>query len=191
MAHDDEQAIALLGRIAARDQAAMAEFYRLFGRQVYAFALRQLGQPAEAEDVVVDSMYEVWNSAGRFEGRSLVRTWLFSIARFRLLDRMRKRAPEESVDIEQLADVLPSDDEGGFAALAQRQRAEQVAQCMEKLSPEHRECVHLVFYMEMPLAEVAEIQKCPENTVKTRLFHAKRNLKRCLERRLRKDDDLA
>ena len=189
MADGDDAAVALLGRIAARDQAAMAEFYRLFARQVYAFALRQLGQHSEAEDVVVDSMYEVWNSAGSFEGRSLVRTWLFSIARFRLLDRMRRRTPQESVDIDQVADVLSSDDEGGFAALAQQQRADQVARCMEKLSPEHRECVHLVFYMEMPLAEVAELQQCPENTVKTRLFHAKRNLKRCLERRLKEDND--
>ena len=56
---------------------------------------------------------------------------------------------------------------------------------MQRLSSEHRECVHLVFFMELPLAEVAAIQSCPENTVKTRLFHAKRNLKRCLERRLR------
>jgi RNA polymerase sigma-70 factor, ECF subfamily len=191
MGDENDRALALLERISAGDEAAMAEFYRLFARQVYAFALRHLGRPAEAEDVVVDCMYEVWNSAGRFGGRSLVRTWLFSIARFRLLDRIRKRGPENAVDIDDMKETLASDDEGGFGALAERQRSEHVAHCMDKLSPEHRECVHLVFYMELPLAEVAEIQNCPENTVKTRLFHAKRNLKRCLESRLRDDDGIA
>ena len=46
---------------------------------------------------------------------------------------------------------------------------------------EHRECLHLVFYEGMALAEVAEIQSCPENTVKTRLFHARQKIKNCLQ----------
>ena len=51
---------------------------------------------------------------------------------------------------------------------------------MDKLSSEHRECVHLVFYEGMSLGEVAQVQDCPENTVKTRLFHARQKLKNCL-----------
>jgi RNA polymerase sigma-70 factor (ECF subfamily) len=192
MAVDDEQARAWLERIGSGDQGAMAQFYRAFAPQVHAFVLRQLGNAAEAEDVVVDTMYEVWSTARRFAGQSLVRTWLFSIARHRLLDRLRKRRPLESVDVGELAEVLASDEEGGFEALARRQRAEHVARCLEKLSEEHRECMHLVFYEELPLAEVAQIQSCPENTVKTRLFHARQKMKRCLERRLgleREDGD--
>jgi len=49
-----------------------------------------------------------------------------------------------------------------------------------KLTEEHRECLHLVFYEGMSLAEVAAIQRCPENTVKTRLFHARQKIKNCL-----------
>ena len=52
---------------------------------------------------------------------------------------------------------------------------------MGKLSDEHRECLHLVFYEGMGLAEVAEVQHCPEGTVKTRLFHARQKIKKCLE----------
>ena len=52
--------------------------------------------------------------------------------------------------------------------------------CMGKLTEEHRECLHLVFYEGMSLAEVAAIQRCPENTVKTRLFHARQKIKNCL-----------
>ena len=167
----------------------MAEFYRAFAPQVHAFAMRQLGNAAEADDVVVDTMYEVWSTAKRFAGQSLVRTWLFGIARHRLLDRLRKRRPLESVDVDELAEVLPGDDEGGYDVLARRQRAAHVAHCLETLSDEQRQCMHLVFYEDLPLAEVAQIQGCPENTVKTRLFHARRKMKRCLERRLGREQD--
>jgi RNA polymerase sigma-70 factor (ECF subfamily) len=189
MAADDNEARAWLERICLGDQGAMAQFYRAFAPQVHAFAMRQLGNAAEADDVVVDTMYEVWSTAKRFAGQSLVRTWLFSIARHRLLDRLRKRRPLESVDVDELADVLPGDEEGGYDALARRQRAQHVAHCLETLSEEHRECMHLVFYEELPLAEVAQIQGCPEGTVKTRLFHARQKMKRCLERRLGREQD--
>ena len=189
MAADDNEARAWLARICLGDQGAMAQFYRAFAPQVHAFAMRQLGNAAEADDVVVDTMYEVWSTAKRFAGRSLVRTWLFSIARHRLLDRLRKRRPLESVDVDELADVLPGDEEGGYDALARRQRAQHVAHCLETLSEEHRECMHLVFYEELPLAEVAQIQGCPEGTVKTRLFHARQKMKRCLERRLGREQN--
>jgi RNA polymerase sigma-70 factor (ECF subfamily) len=189
MAADDDEARAWLERICLGDQGAMAQFYRAFAPQLHAFAMRQLGNAAEAEDVVVDTMYEVWSTAKRFAGQSLVRTWLFSIARHRLLDRLRKRRPLESVDVDELAEVLPGDEEGGYDALARRQRAEHVAHCLETLSDEHRECMHLVFYEELPLAEVAQIQGCPEGTVKTRLFHARQKMKRCLERRLGRERD--
>ena len=52
---------------------------------------------------------------------------------------------------------------------------------MGKLSAEHRECVHLVFYEGLGLADVAALQGCPENTVKTRLFHARKKLTNCLK----------
>ena len=51
---------------------------------------------------------------------------------------------------------------------------------MEALSPVQRECLYLVFYEGLSLAEVAALQDCPENTVKTRLFHARRNIRQCL-----------
>lgn len=189
MAANDDEARAWLERICLGDQGAMADFYRAFAPQVHAFAMRQLGNASEAEDVVVDTMYEVWSTAKRFAAQSLVRTWLFGIARHRLLDRLRKRRPLESVDVDELAEVLPGEDEGGFDALARRQRAEHVAHCLGTLSDEHRECMHLVFYEELPLAEVAQIQGCPEGTVKTRLFHARQKMKRCLERRLGREHD--
>lgn len=185
MPMDDAEANRLLERIAGQDETAMAAFYKLFGRQVYAFALRQLSRPDEAEEAVIETMMEVWNAAGRFAGQSQVRTWLFGIARHRALDKLRRRGRNEWVDIDEMAETLADEaDESAFERLAREQRAEHVAHCLERLSPEHRECLHLVFFEELRLAEVAEIQQIPENTVKTRVFHAKKNMRRCLERRL-------
>jgi RNA polymerase sigma-70 factor (ECF subfamily) len=186
--HDRDDAAGLLRRIATGDEAAMSAFYRRFAREVYAFALRQCGRPADAEDTVVEAMHEVWKSAARFTGGSQARTWLFSIARHKLIDRLRRAGPRGTVELDEVAGGLADDDEpGAFERLARAQDARALAACMERLSPQHRECVHLVFFGDLALAEVAAVQGCPENTVKTRLFHAKRNLRRCLERRLERE----
>jgi RNA polymerase sigma-70 factor (ECF subfamily) len=58
---------------------------------------------------------------------------------------------------------------------------------MDKLSDEHREAMHLVFYEGFSLAEVADVQSCPENTVKTRLFHARQKIKACLARLVQRE----
>jgi RNA polymerase sigma-70 factor (ECF subfamily) len=58
---------------------------------------------------------------------------------------------------------------------------------MGRLSDDHRECVHLVFYEGLSLAEVAQVQSCPEGTVKTRLFHARQKLKGCLKMLLERE----
>lgn len=184
MSDPESEAVRLLERIAARDETAMADFYRTFARQLYAFAVRLGGDPGQAEDVVVETMHEVWGSAGRFAGGSRVRTWLFSIARHRLVDALRREHRGRTVALDDAAELAEADDADALSRLAARQRATHLAACLERLSADHRECVHLVFYAELPLAEVAAIQGCPENTVKTRLFHAKRHLRRCLEQRL-------
>ncbi|MCW5623417.1 MAG: RNA polymerase sigma factor [Burkholderiales bacterium] len=194
MAQDDPSsqnahALELLARMARGDQSALAAFYRLLAPQVNAFALRQLSDPDEAREVTVDTMHDVWKGAAAFRGDALVRTWVFGIARHKLLDRLRRRPAQRTVDLDEISEILPSEDATPFDEIARRQRAGHVAHCMERLSAEHRECVQLVFFSDLGLAEVASIQNCPENTVKTRLFHARRNLKRCLETRLEGDRD--
>lgn len=181
----NEQARRLLEGIAGRDESALKALHRHFGRRIYAFALSRLHGPHEAESVVIDTLYEVWRSANRFRGDSLVSTWILGIARYKILSLLRARAPEH----EELDEALPTGDLGAFERVAERQRRESVQQCMERLSDAHRECLHLVFYEGLSLAEIAQIQQCPENTVKTRLFHARQKIKNCLERMLREEGE--
>lgn len=188
MVIDDIQAQALLRRIAAGDEQAMAEFFQAFERNVYAFVLRRLGSESEAEDVVVETMYEIWKSAGRFRGESQVRTWLLGIARFKLLSKLRARDDSEHVDIADVVEILPADDEGGFERLANQQRTEHVGRCLERLPAEQREALHLFFYEDLSILEIAGVQQIPDNTVKTRLFHGRQKIRRCLENMLRAEE---
>lgn len=175
----NEEVFALLAKIGEGDEAAMSTLYQAFSRRIYTYALSRMKDVQGAEEIVIDTMYEVWRHGERFRGESRFSTWLIGIARYKLLSALRSRQqPHEDVD--EMGDQLASDDPGAFDLLAGQQRREGVQHCMGKLSEEHRECLHLVFYEGMSVAEIAEIQACPDNTVKTRLFYARQKIKNCL-----------
>lgn len=179
---DNDEVLRLLGRIGQGDEAAFRELYRAFSRRLYAYVIRKLGNEAQAEEIVADTLYEVWKGPSRFRGESQFSTWLIGIARNKVLMAFRARKPDAvHEDLQEIAEVVASEDAGAFELLAQRQRREGVQQCMGRLSEDHREAIHLVFYEGLSLAEVAQVQSCPENTVKTRLFHARQKLRNCLK----------
>jgi RNA polymerase sigma-70 factor (ECF subfamily) len=185
---DNDEVLRLLGRIGERDEAAFKELYRAYSRRLYAYVLRQLGDPAQAEEIVADSLYEVWKAPARFRGDAQFSTWLIGIARNKVLMAFRSRKPDrQHEDLDDVAETVASEDPGAFDLLAQAQRREGVQHCMGRLSDDHRECVHLVFYEGLSLAEVAQVQSVPEGTVKTRLFHARQKLKNCLKAMLQRE----
>jgi RNA polymerase sigma-70 factor (ECF subfamily) len=170
----------LLDRMQAGDEHSLTELYRNFGRRVYAFALNGLRDAREAEQVVVDTMYEVWRQAHRFNRQCRFSTWVLGIARNKMLHALRARRPCHE-DLDSVADALEAEDCDPFALVAQRETRKQMLRCLFQLPEEQRECVRMVFYHGMSLAEVAQVQGCPENTVKTRLFKARQRLKGILE----------
>lgn len=187
---ENPQVLRLLGRIEQQDEGAFRELYCAFSRKLYAYVLRQLSDPAQAEEIVADTLYEVWKAPAKFRGESQFSTWLIGIARNKVLMHWRGRKPDvDHDDVADLADTLASDAPGAFEVMAQGQRSEGVRHCIDKLGTDHRECVHLVFYEGMALADVARIQQIPEGTVKTRLFHARQKLKQCLQRMLAREGE--
>ncbi len=187
---ENPQVLRLLGRIERKDEGAFRELYCAFSRKLYAYVLRQLSDPAQAEEIVADTLYEVWKAPAKFRGESQFSTWLIGIARNKVLMHWRARKPDaDHDDVADLAEQLPSDAPGAFEIMADQQRSEGVRTCVDKLGSDHRECVHLVFYQGMALADVARIQQIPEGTVKTRLFHARQKLKQCLQRLLAREGE--
>ena len=185
---DNDEVLRLLGRIERGEEAAFKELYRAFSRRLYAYVLRQIDDPSQAEEIVSDTLYEVWKAPAKFRGDAQFSTWLIGIARNKVLMAFRSRKPDSvHDDLDDVAESVADEQPGAFEQLAQQQRHEGVRRCMDKLSAEHRECIHLVFYEGMALAEVAALQACPENTVKTRLFHARKKLTQCLQLLLQRE----
>ena len=154
----------------------------LFARhhvRVYRFVLRLVRNEATAEDLISDVFLDVWRQASRFEGRSAVSTWLLAIARFKALSAMRRRKDDELDEEAANAIADPSDDPE--VAMEKKDKGEILRKCMTALSPEHREIVDLVYYHEKSVEEVAEIVGIPENTVKTRMFYARKKLAELLK----------
>lgn len=172
------RAAELLARIAGGNQAALASFYQHYQGRVYAFALRRLGNPTDAADVVNEVMMEVWRHAGRYEGRARVETWLLGIGHHKVVDLLRRRARHAGEPIED--DPVDPHETSALDALVGAQEARLVRRCLEGLPEAQREVVHLAFFEELPYSEIAAIVDCPEGTVKTRMFHAKQKLKDCL-----------
>ena len=175
----------LVAKVANGDEAALTMLYHQLSRTIHAFALRRISNPAIAEEIIVETMYEVWRHAHRYATRSKVSTWVLGIARHKLLDRLRLSGIDSLMDEwSGEAETVADDNPESYLLLAERQQAEQIAQCLLELPLRQRECIHLVFYEDLSLAEVAEIQQCPVNTIKTRLFHARRKLRSSLEQKL-------
>lgn len=179
----DELAV-LLDLISMGNEQAFARLYRAMNRKVYAFALQFLRDSHLAEDVVTETLFEVWRNARRFAGQSRASTWVLGIARHKALDKLRDQAAFERVESQwdESCESIASSDPSAFEQLADRQTAAQIQRCLASLPLDQRECIHLVFFQDLSLAEVAALQGVPENTVKTRLFHARRKLRGKLER---------
>jgi len=127
-----------------------------------------------AEDVIGDVFLDVWRQASRFEGRSAVSTWLIAIARFKALSLLRKRR-DDGLDAETAESIEDAADDPE-RAVTKQDKGEKLRKCLESLSPEHREIIDLVYYHEKSVEEVARIVGIPENTVKTRMFYARKKL---------------
>jgi RNA polymerase sigma-70 factor (ECF subfamily) len=147
--------------------------------KVYRFVLRFVRDASAAEDLISEVFLDVWRQAGRFEGRSAVSTWLLSIARFKALTVLRRR-PEEKLDDDMVAAIEDPSDDPEVAA-QKKDTGAVLRKCLTALSPDHREIIDLVYYHEKSIEEVAEIVGIPENTVKTRMFYARKRLAELLK----------
>jgi len=172
--HSDE---ALIEKVAAGNRLAMQVLFARHHARVYRFILRLIGNDALAEDLASEVFLTVWRQAHQFEARSAVTTWLLGIARYKALAELRRR-PEAPADEESAETSDPADDpEVAFQA---KHRGEILRQCLTRLSREHREIIDLVYYHEKSVQEVADIIGIPGNTVKTRMFYARRKLSEML-----------
>src|SRR6188472_3076120 len=170
---------ALLERLPRDDSGDdLRELYRRYSAELFGFAYNALGDRGLAEEVVQDVFARAWRAARDYDSRrASVRTWLYSIARNRVVDARRRAsvrpglasgdAPESPAEVDQ--------------ALEQAVLRWQVAAALARLSPEHREVIRLAHYAGLSLREIAERKGIPLGTVKSRTSYALRSLRLILD----------
>ena len=171
----------LIQRIAEGSREAFEQLYRAWQARLFRYLLRMVGDTGAAEELTNDTMVAAWKAAPSFKGQSKVSTWLFAIARNKALNSLRRHQPE-TVEVEEAMAVAASS--GGQEQSVSRDRLHTTMKdALQQLSPDHREVMELTFYQELSYQEIAEIMQCPVNTVKTRMFYAKKKLQEILEGR--------
>jgi RNA polymerase sigma-70 factor, ECF subfamily len=159
-----------------RSGEALRELYRRFGGELFGFACNALGDREAAEEVVQDVFARAWRQAERYdEDRASVRTWLFAIARNRIVDVRRRASVRPAVA------AWPNEPEAQAQVLEQAVLRWQVAAALARLTPDHREVIRLAHYAGLSLREISEHQGIPLGTVKSRLSYALRSLRLILD----------
>ncbi len=164
----------LLAKIAKKDEGAFKLLYEQMHKRLYMYLFRLSGDPSLAEDIVVDTFTEVWKSAHKFRGKSSVSTWVIGIARNKLFKELSKCKDKDHLSIEDCPNLTCDKQEIYFRKVLDRDLIEKA---MGLLSRNHREILDLVFIHELDYREISEILNIPVNTVKTRVFYAKKRLK--------------
>ena len=167
----------LVSRILARDRRAFYELYESYKPKLSQFVMRLVKRPHLVEEVVNDTMMVVWDGLDRFKGESRLSTWVFAIA-YRKGMKALTRNDDPVEDLTQHA--APSDDLGPEQCAANAQMRVALRRAMGGLSADHRTVMDLTYFHELGYQEIATIMDCPVDTVKTRMFHARRHLKNLL-----------
>jgi RNA polymerase sigma-70 factor (ECF subfamily) len=169
---------ALITGIAARDAAAMRALYRRHEVRTYRFILRIVDDAALAEDLLSEVFFEVWRQSDKFRSQSRASTWILAIARYKAWDARRCRT-RRGADFAEAGAIADSADTPEQSVLI-LDRNEKLRRCLAQLSTEHREIIDLAYYHDKSIADIAEIVCVPTNTVKTRMFYARKRLRHLL-----------
>jgi len=165
--------VRLLGQIAGGDKLAFETLFRAYFPRLTRFIGRLSRSPSLIEEIVNDTMLVVWQKAATFDQSCKVSTWIFAIAYRKTLKGLN--LSDDPVD----ADSSLYEDESGHQPeqeLSRHQLRRTVLDALDELPAAQRVVVALTYYHEMAYQEIAEIVGCPVNTVKTRMFHARRRL---------------
>jgi RNA polymerase sigma-70 factor (ECF subfamily) len=169
-AQQNELELALLTRIAAQDAQAMHELYLLYHRRLARFLMRLTSRYDLAEEIINDTFWVIWQHAADFRGASQVSTWVFGIAYRRGLKTLKRLRPDLIAE----EGEAPEQFEEPWLHAELR---EWLGVALGKLPHEQRVVLELAYHVGHSCEEIATIMQCPVNTVKTRMFHARRKLK--------------
>lgn len=168
----------LIAEVGDGNAEAFRELYGRYEPRLTRFLFNFVRQPHIVEEVLDDTLMVVWERADRFKGESKLSTWIFAIAYRKAMKALRRYDPPIE---DHEAETRPSSDAGPEEEYARKRLHSLITEAMRNLSPDHRAVIDLTYFHELGYREIAEIMDCPVDTVKTRMFYARRHLRKCLE----------
>jgi RNA polymerase sigma factor (sigma-70 family) len=175
--------VALVSRVAGGDVAAFEALFRRYAPRLTRFLERTTRRPHLIDEILNDTMLVVWRKAHTFNRSSLVSTWIIGIASRRRLKALERL--EDDAAVVELDEVASPAECGPEGQLLRQDLRRRLSHALDSLSAEQRRVVELTYFEGRTYREIAAITGCPVDTVKTRMFHARRRLKVLLSDRRR------
>lgn len=162
-------------QIQSGDNAAFDELMRRYKHPVVNFVYRMLDHAADADDIAQEVFVRVYQNLDGYRLETKFSTWLFALARNAAIDRLRWRARHPSESIESASQfAAPS---GTADVVATREIGEQIAVAVAKLPEDQRTALVLAEYHGQSYTEIADVMRCSEKSVESRLYRAKQTLR--------------
>lgn len=174
----------LLVRISQQDESALGKLYDRYARIIYAFAFKSLENVEESEEIVVDVFAQVWRTAHNYDPeKSRVDTWLFMIARSRVLDRLRKlqRSTKKQTASKEAYLQSPNTSPDPIEDVVISERRSVVLAALDQLNPKNRQILELSYYKGLSHQQIAEAMNLPLGTVKSCIRLSLNKLRSTLE----------
>lgn len=166
----------LIFKVGRGDRDAFRELYLHYHRRLARFLTRLTHRQEDAEEIINDTLWIVWQRAREFRDASQVSTWIMGIAYRRALNMIRRAATHERVMALESAETEAAVSDSGQAT----ENRQLLNFALAQLPLEQRLVLEFTYYLDHSCEEVAEIMECPVNTVKTRMFNARRKLRAIL-----------
>ncbi len=165
----------LIAETAAGDEQAFEQLYQIYFDRLFQFILHTTRRQDCIEEIINDVMYVVWEKASTYDQVCRPSTWILGIAYLKSLNCAKQNQIREDRSVE-LNDELDYFPDRGAHLFSQLETSNWLEVAFDKLSTEQRAVVELTYYQGLHYSEISEIMQCPENTVKTRMFYARKIL---------------
>jgi len=165
----------LIARLCKQDEKALELLYHHYYSRLFRFVARVTRRENLIDEVINDVMYVVWEKAETYNQQCQPSTWIFGIAYNKARQSLRNAGNKDEESLDEMDDdnlVFEDNDSG----LKQLEMTDWLESALDKLSSDQRAVIELTYFQGLHYSEIAVLMECPENTVKTRMHHARKKL---------------
>ncbi len=158
------------------DENGLVEIVEMYGANLVLFLYRYVHNYDVAEDLMEDSFCELIFHKNRYRGKSSFKTYLFSIARNKAIDYVRKEQRYSHIPIEDMEEQTSSMVEIEKEILKEQDK-QQLYDAMATLHEDYRTVLHLLYFEEMSYEEIARVMNKNVRAIKNLAYRARQSLK--------------